>query len=114
MSAWGFLLDENVDPKVATYLDKEDLHAEHVRDALGQGATDEDDVLPYARENDLVVVTSDVTDFGSLPARASAGIILLHDDTMPAYRVASALIALVDAYPDRDSFAGREMLDAWV
>ena len=40
MSAWGFLLDENVDPKVATYLDKEDLHAEHVRDALGQGATD--------------------------------------------------------------------------
>jgi predicted nuclease of predicted toxin-antitoxin system len=50
MSEWRFLLDENIDPKVVAYLEKEDLYAEHVRDALGQGADDEADVLPHARE----------------------------------------------------------------
>ncbi len=34
MAAWQFLLDENIDPKVATYLEKEKLSAEHVRDTL--------------------------------------------------------------------------------
>jgi hypothetical protein len=67
----------------------------------------------YAREHDLTIVTSDVTDFGALPNEAHAGVVLLHDDTMPAYRVASAIIAMVDAYPGRDAFAGREELDAW-
>jgi hypothetical protein len=33
---------------------------------------------------------------------------------MPAYRVAPALIAMVDAYPNRTDFPGREELDAWV
>ena len=110
MVEWQFLLDENIDPKVATYLDKEGLYAEHVRDALGEGA---DDVLPYARAHNLVVVTSDVKDFGNLPSDSHTGIVLLYDDTMPAYRVASALITLVDTYPSRDAFAGREELDAW-
>lgn len=113
MATWRFLLDENIDPKVATYLEKEGLTAEHVRDSLGQGADDEDDVLPYAREHDLIIVTSDVKDFGMLPSEAHAGIVLLYDDTMPAYRVASALIRMVDTYPNRDEFAGREELDAW-
>jgi predicted nuclease of predicted toxin-antitoxin system len=113
MAAWRFLLDENIDPKVATYLDKADLVAEHVRDVLGQGAADGDDILPYAREYDRIIVTSDVNDFGALPTEAHAGIILLYDDTMPAYRVASALITMVDAYPSRDEFAGREELDPW-
>lgn len=113
MADWQFLLDENIDPKVATYLEKEDLFAEHVRDVLGQGSDDEDDVLPYAREHDRIVVTSDVKDFGNLPSEAHAGVILLHDDTMPAYRVASTLIIMIDAYPSRDAFVGREELDAW-
>ena len=60
--------------------------------------------MPYAREHDLVVVTSDVKYFGSLPADAHAGVVILYDDTMPAYRVASALLAMVDAYPSRDEF----------
>lgn len=113
MSEWRFLLDENVDPKTERYLQKEDVYAEHVRDALGQGADDEDDVLPYAREHDLIVVTSDVKDFGDLPDTVHAGVVLLYDDTMPAYQIASGLIAMVDAYPSRDAFAGREELDPW-
>ena len=54
-----------------------------------------------------------MTDFGDLPIEDHAGLILLYDDTMPAYRVAAALIALVDAYPDRDAFRGIEALGAW-
>lgn len=113
MSDWRFLLDENIDPKVATYLEKEDIFAVHVRDSVGQGADDEEDVLPYARDNELIVVTSDLKDFGALSREAHAGVVLLYDDTMAAYRVASALITLVDAYPSREAFEGREELDAW-
>lgn len=113
MGEWRFLLDENIDPKTGTYLGKEDIHAEHVRDRLGQGADDEEDILPYARESDLIIVTSDVKDFGDLPKDARTDVVILYDDTMPAYQVASALIAMVDAYPSRDAFSGREELDPW-
>jgi hypothetical protein len=59
-------------------------------------------------------VTSDVADFGPLSSADHAGIIPLHDDTMPGYRIASALLTLIDAYPNRDAFTGRETLDVWV
>ena len=114
MSGWAFLLDENIDPKTATYLEKEEIHAEHVRDVLWQGADDDADVLPYAREHELIVVTSDVKDFGGLPPDVHAGIVLLYDDTMPAYQVAAGLITMTDVYPNQDSFGGREELDPWV
>ena len=70
--------------------------------------------LPYANEHDLVIVTSDVKDFAGLPASAHTGVVLLYDDTMPAYRIASALLSMVGAYPSRTAFAGREELDQWV
>ena len=114
MGEWRFLLDENIDPKTATYLRKEGLYIEHVRDALGQGADDEGDILPYARANDLIIVTSDLSDFGNLPPDSHAGIVILYDDTMPAYRVAAGLLTMVDAYSNRDAFTGREALDHWV
>ena len=52
MSAWRFLLDVNVDPKVVSYVEEEDLVAHHVQDALGAGADDESDVLPYVCDTD--------------------------------------------------------------
>jgi hypothetical protein len=66
-AAWRFLLDENSDPKTASHLVEDDIHAEHVRDALGQGADEEADLLPYATEHDLAVVASDASGFGDLP-----------------------------------------------
>jgi len=114
MAGWRFLLDENVDPKVARYLEKEGLSAEHVRGALGQGADDADDVLPYARERDSIVVTSDVSDFASLPDTVHVGVILLYDDTLSAYQVSSGLLELVETYSERSSFSGTEVLDEWV
>ncbi|WP_153952587.1 DUF5615 family PIN-like protein [Halosegnis longus] len=114
MANWRFLLDENIDPKTATYLAKEGVDVEHVRDALWQGARDERDVLPYARAEQRIVVTSDVTDFGGLENADHAGLVLLYDDTMPAYQVASGLLSMVDAYGTRERFAGREELEPWV
>lgn len=114
MAAWRFLLDENIDPKTANYLEKEGVNAEHVRDALWQGAKDERDVLPYARDEARIVVTSDVKDSGGLDADQHAGVVLLYDDTMPAYQIASGLLSMIDAYGDRERFGGREELDAWI
>jgi len=114
MSEWQFFLDENIDPKVATYLNKEQVFAEHVRETVGLGADDEDDILPYIREHDQILVTSDITDFAPLSANAHSGIVLLYDDTLPAYQVTSALLAIVDAYQSRELFTGHEVLDEWV
>lgn len=112
MRDWNFLLDENIDPKVVSYLRKEDIDAVHVRDTLGLGTSDEA-IVSHAAERDLVVLTSDLGDFGAPAIDDHVGVVLLHDDTMPAYRVASAVIRLVDAYPNREAFGGREVLDAW-
>jgi predicted nuclease of predicted toxin-antitoxin system len=114
MGDWRFFLDENVDPKTATYLQKEGLDTEHVRDSLYLGADDQADILPYVRETDRILVTSDVTDFVGLAPADHAGLVLLCDDSLPAYDVASALISMTDAYGDRSAFSGREELDAWL
>jgi hypothetical protein len=108
---WRFLLDENIDPETATYLEREGLEAEHVPDVLGQGADDEHDILPYARTEDRVVVTSDVADFAAVEG---VDVVLLYDDTTPAHRTASGLVALVDAYPSRAAFDELEELDPWL
>lgn len=113
MTEWRFLLDENIDPKAATYLEKEDVYAEHVRDALGQG-TDDNEILSYAADNDLVIVTSDLGDFIDPGPDTSVAVVLLYDDALPAYRIATGLLSMITAYPSRDSFGGLEALDAWV
>lgn len=112
MPEWQFLLDENIDPKVAGYLEKEAVAVEHVRDALGAGADDEADILPYARETNRIIVTSDVSDF-SMPQDADADVVLLYDDTMGAYNIAASLLRMIDAYGSRERFTGREQLDPW-
>lgn len=113
MTGWSLLLDENIDPKTASYLTKEGIDAQHVRDALWLGADDERDIITHAETNDLLVVTSDVSDFGALPEEVSVDVVILFDDTMPAYRIASALISMIDAYGDRESLPNREVLDQW-
>lgn len=109
MREWRFLLDENVDPKTGTYLEKEGVDAEHVREAVGLGATD-DKIRSYAEEDDRIIVTSDVTDFTT---GTDSTVVLLYDDTTPAYRVAAALLEMIDAYRSPAEFPDREELDPW-
>ncbi|MFC7043273.1 DUF5615 family PIN-like protein [Halonotius sp. GCM10025705] len=113
MTEWRFLLDENIDPKTTSYLQTEAVDIKHVLDALGEGADDEDDILPFLRKTDRIIVTSDVSDFGAFSPDAHAGVVLLYDDTMAAHKIAAGLRAMIDAYGSRDRFVGWEQLDPW-
>lgn len=113
MSEWRFLPDENIDPKTVSYLRKEGVDVEHVRDALAEGADDEADILPYARETERIIVTSDVSDFGALAPNSHTGVVLLYDDTMAAYSVAAGILTMIEAYGSRDQFSGQAELDPW-
>lgn len=110
---WTFLLDENMEPQVASFLASEGFDAEHVQDALSKGARDESDVLPYARKTDRIVITSDVTDFAGLDPSEHSGLLLLHEQRVSAFEVANAVLDIVDAYGDRDPFVA-EPLDEWI
>jgi len=111
ITEWRFPLDENIDPKTVTYLRKEGVDVEHVRDTLGEGADDEAGILPYVRETDRIIVTSDVSGFGALTSDSHASVVLLHDDTMAAYSVAAGILAMIEAYGNQ--FSGCGQLDPW-
>jgi predicted nuclease of predicted toxin-antitoxin system len=57
-----FLVDENLSPRLCAYLTVAPDSAEHVRTAIGAGATDRV-VLEHAVERGAVIVTAD-TDSG--------------------------------------------------
>lgn len=82
---WGFLIDENLEPQIAVFLEKEDVRAEHVRDSLFAGADDEADVLPYACEHDRIIVTNDLKDYRDLPESAHEGVVLVYDGERSAF-----------------------------
>ena len=69
MTTLSVLCDENVDRDVISYPESGGHHGEHVVDTLSPGADDETDVAPYARENDLAILTKD-TDFLSMDERS--------------------------------------------
>lgn len=111
---WGFLVDECVDPAVAVELESDQIKTEAVRDALWLGADDVEDVLPYAREQDLIVVTSDVSDYGGLEDSDHEGIIVIYDNELRADQIVAGLRTIIDHYPSRDELRGYEKLDAWL
>ncbi len=51
MSSWVFLLAENTDPRVALYLEKEELDAVFVWHTLRQGVEGEDASFPTSLAN---------------------------------------------------------------
>lgn len=63
-----FLVDENLSPRLCSFLVSVGDSAEHARDAVGSGARD-DAVMQSAADTGAVVVTAD-TDFGTLLARS--------------------------------------------
>jgi predicted nuclease of predicted toxin-antitoxin system len=96
------LLDENISPKVAEWLAREDgIDACHVRDRGMLAATDHE-VLERAFAEDRILVTANVGDFLKL-ARARdvhPGIVLLdgdllRDDQLRLVRVALAELARI-------------------
>ena len=111
---WRFLIDENLEPQIAEYLQKESISAEHVRDALHPGADDRAEILPYLRERDGILVTNDVRDFGGLADDEHQSIVLLFDGERSAFEITAGILDIVEAYGDRDSLRGYEVLDDWI
>jgi predicted nuclease of predicted toxin-antitoxin system len=114
-SRWQFLLDENVSRTVEGELDGRGFSVEHVVDALGPGVDDLPDILPYARDNDCVVVTKDYSDFGAITEDDHRGVVLIADHAHEPHEVATAIENIVGAYPSRDAFRSQtEFLDDWM
>lgn len=112
---WRFLIDENLNPAIATELERPEIEAEYVLDALFEGADDFEDILPYCRETGTVLVTNNVLDFNrtDLTPEDHSGIVIVHDKTRPATEIASELKEIVAAYPGQDALEGFENADDW-
>jgi predicted nuclease of predicted toxin-antitoxin system len=112
---WGFLLDENVERAVGTYLRDHGYRADHVVSVLEPGVDDLSDVLPYANAEDLIVVTKDVSDFSALSPTDHEGLILINSHRLTATEMGGAILRIVDAYPSRDALRDHvEFLDQWL
>lgn len=110
---WAFLLDENVDPDVARVLREEGFRTEHVQDILSKGADDHADILPLAREEDLILLTSDVSDFGAVAPGNHSGLMLVYDQRTPPHEVGEGILGIVAPYGSRVRFES-EALDDWL
>lgn len=107
------LLDENVDKQTLAYLRSEGHDGEHVVDALDPGVDDATDIAPYAVDRDYIIVTKD-TDFLAMDTDEHAGIFFVYDHRLSAYEVATAILHIVEAVPDRDHLRGVVVLDDWM
>lgn len=112
---WRFLIDENLSPTIVTELERRDIAAEYVLDALFEGADDFEDILPYCRQTDTVLVTNNVRDFNAtdLSPADHAGIVIVHNKDRPAAEIADELRRIIAAYPNRDAFGGFESAEDW-
>lgn len=110
-----FLLDENFERAVAERLRDAGHDAELSIDIpeLGQGAHDAEDIAPYARRTDRIILTKD-TDFLSMDENQHAGVLFLNDHRVSAVEIGDAVLSIVDAYPSRGYFQGKELVDRWL
>jgi predicted nuclease of predicted toxin-antitoxin system len=104
MSEWRFLVDENLEPRIAMDLRKEDYYAEAVQnvDELGKGTPDSE-IIDYADEYDLIVVTNNLQDFAHATDRID--VLGLTAGRVTAFEIAGAILDVIDQY---DQFGGRE------
>lgn len=78
---WAFLTDEHVPSVFITCLSSRGYEVVTARSALAAGADDQS-LLEYAAERDLVLITHDRSDFAELAANEShAGIVIYTDRT---------------------------------
>lgn len=112
---WAFFVDANLEPRVAELLREEGYRAEFSDYVLNPDADDEADILPYVRQEELIVITADVKDFAPLEDAEHEGLFLLHNQRASAYEVVNAVLELTTQYGSPDHMAGKvEVLDSWL
>jgi predicted nuclease of predicted toxin-antitoxin system len=112
---WAFFVDANLEPEVATLLDKEGYCAEYSDYVLGEDADDEDDILPYVRQEELVVITADVKNFAAFDESHHEGVFYLDNQRTSAYRIANAVLDIINQYGSPDHMNGKtENIDKWI
>lgn len=114
-TGWRFLVDENLDPGIVDELGRHGLEAGWVPDALFFGADDDDDILPYCRETETVLVTNNVRDFNQALTGPDdhAGIVVVFDKERPVEDIAAEIHRIAVSYPSRAAFRGFESADDW-
>jgi len=112
---WAFLVDSNLEPEVAQILRKEGYRAEYSDYILAPDADDETDILPYVRDEELVVITADLKDFPRFDESRHEGVFFLNKQRTSAYKIANAVLNIIDAYGSPGHMNGKkENLDQWI
>lgn len=112
---WAFFVDANLEPEVAQLLENEGYRAEYSDYVLDEDADDEDDILPYVRREDLIIITADVKNFAAFDESRHEGVFFLNNQRTSAHKIATAVLELVDQYCSPDHMNGKtENLDKWI
>jgi hypothetical protein len=72
----AFFVDANLEPNVSDFLEDEGYRAEYSDYVLDEDADDEDDILPYVRRQELLVVTATVKNFAAFDESRHEGVSL--------------------------------------
>ena len=112
---WAFFIDANLEPRIAEILRNEGYPAEYSDYVLDEDADDEDDILPYVQQEELMVVTADIKNFAPLADSRHEGLLLVNNQRASAYAIANAILDIVDAYRSPTNMIGKvEPLDPWI
>ena len=112
---WAFFVDANLKPEVTELLEENGYHAEYSDYVLDEDTDDEDDILPYVRTEELIVVTADVKNFAAFDESCHEGVFYLDNQRTSARRVASAVLEIVEQYGSSDHMRAKtENLDKWI
>lgn len=111
---WYVLVDEDIEPRVATFLEREDVSADHVLDVLFEGADDEQDLLPYALANEAIIVTANWRDFSRFDPEDHYGCLIEFGQDESAMEITKAVLAAIEHYGEPEKFEGWDKLEYWL
>jgi len=107
---WAFFVDANLEPEVARILSDEGYRAEYSDYVLDEDADDGADILPYVRQEELIVITADVKNFAAFDESRHEGVFYLNQQRTSAYKIANAVLDLIDQYGAADNMLGKKIL----
>ena len=113
----SFLTDEHVPRVFISTLRSNDFTVKRARDVLGRGTPDAE-LLEYAAENDLVLITHDKKDFGGELGDSieHAGLVIYTDPVFLRQSPANAVHTIeriIEQYPSHELAGSRVWIDQW-